>query len=159
MSVLSAEMPPPSRATPQTIYPVRSGGTVLDFRRKDVGGGEGYEGRFGEDKKEMKEAEEEIEEDDAAEGPRLRMVPLEDMEEGHLPRIVVEHGSESNKEGLIGESNAQSSARKPQTSCAEGARNFCILALFSFKPSSLTFLGESTDSCFNLQFYKAYSSF
>ena len=104
-------------------------------------------GGSGKIKEEMKEAEEEIEEDDAAEGPRLRMVPLEDMEEGHTPGIVAEHGPEGQKEALAGESNAQSSARKPRTSCAEGARNFCSLFLgpVFVQAFVLTFLGEWGD--------------
>ena len=105
-------------------------------------------GGSGKIKEEMKEAEEEIEEDDAAEGPRsggLRMVPLEDMEEGHSPGIVAE---QSKKEGLSGESNAQSSSpRKARTSWAEGTRNFCSLFLgpVFVQAFVLTFLGEWGD--------------
>lgn len=109
-------------------------------------------GGSGKIKDEMKEAEEEIEEDDAAECPRsggLRMVPLEDMEEGHSQGgVVTEHGSEGKKEGLAGESNAQSSLpRKARTSWAEGTRNFCSLFLgpVFVQAFVLTFLGEWGD--------------
>jgi Ca2+/H+ antiporter, TMEM165/GDT1 family len=104
-------------------------------------------GGAGKIKEEMKEAEEEIEEDDAADGIKLGvMAPLEDMEEGRCPGIVTE-------DGKAGESNARQSAerpacaRKPRRSWAEGARNFCSLFLgpVFVQAFVLTFLGEWGD--------------
>jgi putative Ca2+/H+ antiporter (TMEM165/GDT1 family) len=148
MSVLSAEMGHLLPALlPRQYTQFAAAVLFLIFGAKMLAEARAMKGGSGKIKQEMKEAEEEIEEDDAAEGPRLRMVPLEDMEEGHSRGVVAEQGPEGKKEGLAGEGNAQSSPRKARTSCAEGARNFCSLFLgpVFVQAFVLTFLGEWGD--------------
>ncbi len=124
----------------------------LIFGAKMLTEARAMKGGSGKIKEEMKEAEEEIEEDDAADGPRSGLVvPLEDMEEGHSPGIVTEDGFES-KEGSTVKPKAQSPEkqtcpRKARTSWAEGARNFCSLFLgpVFVQAFVLTFLGEWGD--------------
>ncbi|KAF5319793.1 hypothetical protein D9611_012852 [Ephemerocybe angulata] len=78
---------------------------------------------------EMKEAQEEIE-DDEAEHEGADDVPLEEMEAGHSPTV-----------------QKTTSKSKPKTSFRDGARNFCSLLLgpVFVQAFILTFLGEWGD--------------
>ncbi|KAK2464934.1 hypothetical protein APHAL10511_003010 [Amanita phalloides] len=100
---------------------------------------------------EMKEAEEEIEEDEA--GPEARsMIPLEDMEEGHSPGIVTLAGFENRTveattTTTIPGPEPTTCPKKTRTSWTEGARNFCSLFFgpVFVQAFILTFLGEWGD--------------
>ncbi|KAF8345028.1 hypothetical protein F5887DRAFT_1061955 [Amanita rubescens] len=124
MSALSAEMGHLLPALiPRQYTQFAAAVLFLIFGAKMLTEARAMKGGSGKIKEEMKEAEEEIEEDDAAEGPRLGLVvPLEDMEEGNSPGIT-------------------------RTSWAEGARNFCSLFLgpVFVQAFVLTFLGEWGD--------------
>ncbi|KAF8337193.1 hypothetical protein F5887DRAFT_985677 [Amanita rubescens] len=153
MSALSAEMGHLLPALiPRQYTQFAAAVLFLIFGAKMLTEARAMKGGSGKIKEEMKEAEEEIEEDDAAEGPRLGLVvPLEDMEEGHSPGFVTEDGLEG-KEGSTVKSKAQSPEkqncpRKTRTSWAEGARNFCSLFLgpVFVQAFVLTFLGEWGD--------------
>ena len=153
MSVLSAEMGHLLPALiPRQYTQFAAAVLFLIFGAKMLTEARAMKGGSGKIKEEMKEAEEEIEEDDAGEGTRSGLVvPLEDMEEGYSPGIVTENGLEG-KEGSTIKPQAQSSEkqtcpRKARASWAEGARNFCSLFLgpVFVQAFVLTFLGEWGD--------------
>ena len=153
MSALSAEMGHLLPALiPRQYTQFAAAVLFLIFGAKMLTEARAMKGGSGKIKEEMKEAEEEIEEDDAAEGPRLGLVvPLEDMEEGYSPGFVTEDGLEG-KEGSTVKPKAQSPEkqncpRKTRTSWAEGTRNFCSLFLgpVFVQAFVLTFLGEWGD--------------
>jgi len=153
MSVLSAEMGHLLPALiPRQYTQFAAAVLFLIFGAKMLTEARAMKGGSGKIKEELKEAEEEIAEDDAAECPRSGLVvPLEDMEEGHSPGIITEDGFEG-KEGSAVKSKAhspekQSCPRKTRTSWAEGARNFCSLFLgpVFVQAFVLTFLGEWGD--------------
>ncbi|KIK64019.1 hypothetical protein GYMLUDRAFT_161675 [Collybiopsis luxurians FD-317 M1] len=104
---------------------------------------EGRQMKAGNDKiqEEMKEAEEEIEEDDArhegidaVEGSDGHLVPLEVLEGGRSPVFTADATPDTPRS-------------RPKTSLAQGARNFCsfFLGPVFVKAFVLTFLGEWGD--------------
>ncbi|KAF8621791.1 hypothetical protein AX15_007497 [Amanita polypyramis BW_CC] len=154
MSVLSAEM---GHLLP-TLIPKRytqfaAAVLFLVFGAKMWAEARGMKGGCEKIREEMKEAEEEIEEDEVStEGASgTMMVPLGEMEEGHSAGIVsAADGFESKEGSVVGAKSSASSKvppKKPRQSCAEGARNFCSLFLgpVFVQAFVLTFLGEWGD--------------
>ncbi|KAG6872889.1 hypothetical protein C0995_005594 [Termitomyces sp. Mi166 len=113
---------------PRMYTQLLAGGLFLVFGMKMLMEARAMEGGSGKIQEEMREAEEEIEEDE--EGEKEVSIPIRDMEEGHVkeeePKVITKTGKTSIKEGL---------------------RNFCSLFLgpVFVQAFILTFLGEWGD--------------
>jgi len=112
-------------------------------------------GGSGKIEEEMREAEEEIEEDEAiadgtgAVGANGRAIPLEEIEEGgRLSPVLPSHNRAANGHAHSSRSPSRSRQQKSQrTKITEGARNFCSLFFgpVFVQAFVLTFLGEWGD--------------